>query len=369
MIFASSLYIENTHTHTYNHNRTALLQSGVSLFPFVFPGPLDLLISAILLKIPVATISRSRLPRRRWSAMVQLLRIPRHLNMRRNFDRREAGASPSLSNGYPRTTDASRACIQRASPFPPSLPPSNDLRFSPTHVNIPRSLQPLSPCLYSLYDPHARAGHTRGSSNVCIAKCVRYWQSGERHFHRKAAVSEAVPFYVLRPIVNTPTRRRRGTFICFSASYARTLPQVPLFEWLGRVLRWPRREPLAAAASSVQKNRRFNIAIRWHAPERSGCDIRCAMSRSADQRTFARASRVLNKAPERHARDPHHFLRDLTILTGTAQTGGNNFTRISLLSRCYFSAFFLCRVYARLLTCMRARTYKSRARVHVCVGI
>jgi len=63
------------------------------------------------------------------------------------------------------------------------------------------------------------------------------------------------------------------------------------------------------------------------------------MSRSADQRTFsrARASRVLNKAPERHARDPHHFLRDLTILTGIAQTGGNNFTRISLLWRCYFS--------------------------------
>jgi len=152
--------------------------------------------------------------------MVQLLRIPRHLNMRRNFDRREAGASPSLSNGYPRTTDASRACIQRASPFPPSLPPSNDLRFSPTHVNIPRSLQPLSPCLYSLHDPHARAGHTRGSSNVCIAKCVRYWQSGERHFHRKAAVSEAVPFYVLRPIVNTPTRRRR---VPLSASPRRML--------------------------------------------------------------------------------------------------------------------------------------------------
>jgi len=65
MIFASSLYIDaciDARIDAHDHNRTALLQSGVFLFPFVFPGPLDLLISTVLLKIPVATVPRSRLP-------------------------------------------------------------------------------------------------------------------------------------------------------------------------------------------------------------------------------------------------------------------------------------------------------------------
>lgn len=88
---------------------------------------------------------------------------------------------------------------------------------------------------------------------------MRHWQSGERHFHRKTAVSGVASFYVLRPMVNSTS----SPSVPLSAPPHRTLvdfsSELPLFERVGRVLRWPWRKPVAVAVLSVEKNCRFNI--------------------------------------------------------------------------------------------------------------
>lgn len=108
------------------------------------------------------------------------------------------------------------AVVFQRAPFPSSS------LFYPSTINRPSLFSfpcplvvaaafsiPLPDLLYS------RVGYS------CVPRSVRHWQSGERHFHRKTAVSGAASFYVLRPIVNT--RLAIGTFICSSASYARRL--------------------------------------------------------------------------------------------------------------------------------------------------
>jgi hypothetical protein len=127
-----------------------------------------------------------------------------YLNIRRNFDGREGVPVPSRLRLLSLDRRESRL-YSKSLPIPHRA--SNALRFSPTHVNIPRSLQPLSPCLYSLHDPHTR---TPATLLECAHRetCALLAKRGKALPRRKAAVSEAVPFYVLRPIVNTPTRRR-----------------------------------------------------------------------------------------------------------------------------------------------------------------
>jgi len=92
-----------------------------------------------------------------------------YLNIRRNFDGREGVPVPSRLRLLSLDRRESRL-YSKSLPIPHRA--SNALRFSPTHVNIPRSLQPLSPCLYSVArSAHAHAGHTPrmcASRNVCV---------------------------------------------------------------------------------------------------------------------------------------------------------------------------------------------------------
>lgn len=193
----------------------------------------------------------------------ELFRIPRHLNIRTNFSPPKARVSRSLDS-YPRSTDANRGCIQRA--LIPSFPLSSSLFHSttinhPVLFSFPHEHPPIVATAFSMPLLVARSAvHIPAPATVvCTAKCALLAKRG------KALPQKGRRFWgcaVLRvasdAIVNT--RPAAGTFICSSASYARRLPEVPLFEWVARVLQWPRRKPLAATVTSVQKYCRFNIA-------------------------------------------------------------------------------------------------------------
>jgi len=84
------------------------------------------------------------------------------------------------------------------------------------------------------------------SRNVCALLAKR----GKALARGKAAVSEAVPFYVLRPIVNTRRPPAAGTFIC-SYTFPSTFVRMAWSSIAVAATRAP------AAVWSVRKNRRF----------------------------------------------------------------------------------------------------------------
>lgn len=219
------------HVDTYNHNRPfAQLHSSFS--SLLFSPTLDLLISAAFTEVQVATISHSTLSLHRQlvrGIREGLFQIPAVFKVIRIY--------PLFSSVFPmlgclsplsylfvdQRVDTNRGCIQRAPSLFLSftLPPSIPLHFPPFHVHIPQSSQLLS--LYS-FTHYSFCCIVAPTTVVYTAKCALLAKRGKALPQRKAAVSGAASFYVLRLIVNTQPTPSVYTFIYSSASYARRLP-------------------------------------------------------------------------------------------------------------------------------------------------
>lgn len=151
-----------------------------------------------------------------------------------------------------------RGCIQTVSSFFLSFTPSILLHFPPFHVHTPQSSTvAFSLFLYLLSDPVYSYDRLQ-----CTPRSVRYWQSGE-----STSIEKDRCFWsciVLR-VASDPEYPTHTTGIPLSAPPHRTLvdflSEVPLFERVGRVLRWPWRKPVVLVVSSTEKNCRFNIVI------------------------------------------------------------------------------------------------------------
>lgn len=135
------------------------------------------------------------------------------------------------------------------------FPPSIALRFSPFRVS--RSSQLFSLSLYSLPDLLcSRVGYSCVQREVCVIG-----KAG------KGTFIERPPFLVLHRFTCYVRSWIPGSpSVPLSAPPHRTLvdfsSEVPLFERVGRVLRWPWRKPVAVAVLFVEKNCRFNIVTR-----------------------------------------------------------------------------------------------------------
>lgn len=98
--------------------------------------------------------------------------------------------------------------------LPSSISPSFSF-FSRAHPLVVNSCFLSTPLLTT------RSGVS--ATVVCTPRSVRYWQSGERHFHRERPLFLELHRFTCCVWSWIPNPHRRYTFICSSASYARRL--------------------------------------------------------------------------------------------------------------------------------------------------
>jgi len=155
---------------------------------------------------------------------------PVFLSVRINSSPREVWTSQSLELRIGQPTSRYESWYSNSPFFPLLSFALSAITFSsPFYEYVPRSLQ-LSPSLYWFLDPlHSRADYS------CAPRSVRYWQSGERHFQRPPFLGLHRFTCCVRSWIPDPPP------VSLSAPPHRTLvdfsPEVPLFEWVGRVLR------------------------------------------------------------------------------------------------------------------------------------
>lgn len=165
--------------------------------------------------------------------------------------------SPSSYKSVDQRADTNRGCISKSclplffplSPYHHQNCPSLFSFPCPSVVAAALSLS-----LYSLPDLlYSRVGYSCVQREVCVIG--------------KGTFIERPPFLVLHRFTCYVRSWIPGSpSVPLSAPPHRTLvdfsSEVPLFERVGRVLRWPWRKPVAVAVSFAEKNCRFNIVTR-----------------------------------------------------------------------------------------------------------
>lgn len=262
-LLASSYSLLFLHVDTYNHNRPSV-QLYLLFSSLLFSLTLDLLISVAFSEVQVATISRSKLS----------LHTDRTRYLRENFSKSLQFKYSYLSFfltfpmfgcfsplSYQLVNHESRlysSSFLFFFSFTPSI-----LHFAPfrVHPSVIKTVA-FSLFLYLLLDPV----YSYDRLQLCTPRSVRYWQSGERHFHRERPVFLEPHRFTCCVWSWIPNPHYRYTFICSSASYARRLPFQSAFVRTS----WPSIAVTVAKAGcacclSTEKNCRFNIVTYRHA--------------------------------------------------------------------------------------------------------